>query len=147
VIGAILGDGASFWLGRKCHRDILSRWPLSSFPGFIARSEAFFNRFGGASVFLARFTAVVRAFVPLIAGILRMPARQFYLANILSALIWAPAHVFPGVVFGFLVRLAGASPELIFVLAIAVMLLAVTLVRLARYFFDRGRFGGAGSGK
>ena len=147
VIGAILGDGASFWLGRKCHRDILSRWPLSSFPGFIARSEAFFNRFGGASVFLARFTAVVRAFVPLIAGILRMPARQFYLANILSALIWAPAHVFPGVVFGFLVRLAGASPELIFVLAIAAMLLAVTLVRLTRYFFDRGRFGGAGSGK
>jgi membrane protein DedA with SNARE-associated domain len=147
VIGAILGDGASFWLGQRCHREILTRWPLNRFPRFIARSEAFFNRFGAASVFLARFTAVVRAFVPLIAGILRMPARQFYVANILSALVWAPAHVFPGVVFGLLVRLAGASPELIFVLAIAAMLLAVTLVRLARYWFGRRLVGGAGSGK
>jgi membrane protein DedA with SNARE-associated domain len=144
VIGAIVGDGASFWLGQKCHRDVLARWPLNQFPGFIARSEAFFNRFGGASVFLARFTAVVRAFVPLIAGILRMPPRQFYLANILSALVWAPAHVFPGVVFGLLVRLAGASPELIFVLAAAAMLLAALVVRLVRYGYHRGLFGGGG---
>jgi membrane protein DedA with SNARE-associated domain len=147
VLGAIVGDGASFWLGLTFHGEILTRWPLNRFPGFIARSEAFFTRFGGASVFLARFTAVVRAFVPLIAGILRMPARQFYLANILSALVWAPAHVFPGVVFGLLVRLFGASPELIFVLAIAAMLLAVTGVRLARYLLNRGLFGGAGGGK
>ena len=38
-------------------------------------------RFGAASVFLARFTAVVRAFVPLLAGILRMSSRQFYVAK------------------------------------------------------------------
>lgn len=147
VIGAVLGDGASFWLGQTCHREILTRWPLNRFPRFIAKSEAFFNRFGGASVFLARFTAVVRAFVPLIAGILRMPARQFYVANILSALIWAPAHVFPGVVFGLLVRLAGASPELIFALAIIAMPVAITLVRVARYYFNRDLFGGAAGGK
>jgi membrane protein DedA with SNARE-associated domain len=147
VIGAILGDGASFWLGQTFHREILLRWPLNRFPVFIARSEAFFNRFGGASVFLARFTAVVRAFVPLIAGILRMPPRQFYVANVLSAAVWAPAHVFPGVVFGILVRLSGASPELIFVLAIAAMLLAVMAVRLVRYCYRRGMFGGADSPK
>ena len=143
VLGAILGDGASFWLGQRYHAEILTRWPLNQFPGFIARSEAFFNRFGGASVFLARFTAVVRAFVPLIAGILRMPPRQFYLANVLSAVVWAPAHVFPGVVFGLLVRFAGASPEVIFMLAIAAMLLAVMVVRLVRYCYQHGMFGGA----
>jgi membrane protein DedA with SNARE-associated domain len=132
--GAIAGDGASFWLGQRCHGEILQRWPLKRFPGLIARSEAFFNRYGGASVFLARFTAVVRAFVPLIAGIVRMPARQFYVANVLSALVWAPAHVFPGVVFGLLVSLAGARPEQIFLLAVAAMLLGAGLFRLARYF-------------
>ena len=147
TMGAIMGDGASFWLGQRCHGEILARWPLNRFPGFIARSQAFFNRFGGASVFLARFTAVVRAFVPLIAGILRMPARQFYVANILSAIVWAPAHVFPGVVFGLLVRLAGAGPEQIFVLAVAAMLVVLALFRLVRFFFDRGTFGGASSSK
>ena len=64
TLGAIIGDGLSFWLGRHYHREILQRWPLNLFPEFIARSEKFFNRYGAASVFLARFTAVVRAFVP-----------------------------------------------------------------------------------
>ena len=138
TLGAIVGDGTSFWLGQRCHRNILQRWPLNRFPELIARSEAFFNRYGGASVFLARFTAVVRAFVPLIAGIVRMPARQFYVANVLSAIVWAPAHVFPGVVFGLLVSLAGASPEQIFILAVAAMILSVAAVRLVRYVLKRG---------
>jgi membrane protein DedA with SNARE-associated domain len=147
TIGAILGDGASFWLGQRCQRGVLARWPLNRFPGFIARSEAFFNRFGGASVFLARFTAVVRAFVPLIAGILRMPARQFYVANVLSAIVWAPAHVFPGVVFGLLVRLAGAGPDMIFILAVTAMLLVLAVFRVVRFCFERGTFGGPGPAK
>jgi membrane protein DedA with SNARE-associated domain len=138
VAGAIAGDGASFWLGQRCHAEVLQRWPLNRFPKLIARSEAFFNRYGGASVFLARFTAVVRAFVPLIAGIVRMPARQFYVANILSAVVWAPAHVFPGVVFGLLVSLFGARPEQIFILAVAAMILGVLAVRMVRYFLKRG---------
>ena len=145
ILGAILGDGASFWLGQRFHRQILQRWPLNRFPGLIARSEAFFNRYGGASVFLARFTAVVRAFVPLIAGIVQMPARQFYLANILSALVWAPAHVFPGVVFGMLVALAGVRPEQIFLLAVAAMLLGVLVFRLARHVLKRRAPGAPGS--
>jgi membrane protein DedA with SNARE-associated domain len=139
TLGAIVGDGTSFWLGQRCHRQILQRWPLNQFPQLIARSEAFFNRYGGASVFLARFTAVVRAFVPLIAGIVRMPARQFYVANVLSAIVWAPAHVFPGVVFGLLVTLAGARPEQIFILAIVAMLLSAAVVRVVRHFLKRGK--------
>ena len=143
VAGAIAGDGASFWLGQRCHAEVLQRWPLNRFPKLIARSEAFFNRHGAASVFLARFTAVVRAFVPLIAGIVQMPPRQFYAANILSAVVWAPAHVFPGVVFGLLVSLAGARPEQIFILAVAAMILGVGAIHLVRYFLKRGA---AGSG-
>jgi membrane protein DedA with SNARE-associated domain len=139
TLGAIVGDGTSFWLGQRFHRQILQRWPLNRFPRLIARSEAFFNRYGGASVFLARFTAVVRAFVPLIAGIVQMPARQFYVANVLSAIVWAPAHVFPGVVFGLLVALAGVRPEQIFILAIAAMILVVAAIRLVRYLLERRR--------
>ena len=107
--GAISGDGLSFWLGQRYRRELLLGWPLNRYPQFIDLSEAFIDRYGIASVFLARFTAVVRAFVPLVAGILRMSPHQFYAANILSALAWAPAHVFPGVLFAMAIRLAGAS--------------------------------------
>ena len=81
VVGAIVGDGLSFWLGHQYHRD-LEGWPLNRFPGAIHRSAQFISRYGVASVFLARFTAVVRAFVPLLAGTLRMSSQHFYVANI-----------------------------------------------------------------
>ena len=110
IVGAIFGDGLSFWLGHRYHREILLHWPLNRYPQFIDRSEAFIKTYGGTSVFLARFIAVVRAFVPLVAGILGMSTRQFYAVNILSALVWAPAHVFPGVLLGMALSLAGLSP-------------------------------------
>ena len=73
------------------------------------------------SVFLARFTAVVRAFVPLLAGVLHMSPRHFYVANILSALVWAPVHVFPGVLLAIAVSFAGRSAEHLTLLAFAVL--------------------------
>ena len=83
IAGAIIGDGLSFWLGQRYHREILNSWPLNKYPHLIARSERFVTQYGAASVFLARFGPVVRAFVPLVAGILGMSPRQFYAAKYL----------------------------------------------------------------
>jgi membrane protein DedA with SNARE-associated domain len=126
--GAIIGDGLSFWLGQRYHREILSSWPLNQYPQLIARSETFVARYGATSVFLARFTAVVRAFVPLITGILRMSPRQFYVANILSALVWAPAHIFPGVLLAWALRLTSASAEQRTLLLIAGLIVATFII-------------------
>jgi len=72
TVGAIVGDGLSFWLGKRYHQEILGSWPINRYPQLIERSKAFIDRYGIGSVFLARFTAIVRAFVPLLAGVLRM---------------------------------------------------------------------------
>jgi len=133
--GAIVGDGVSFWLGQRYHREILNSWPLNRYPQFIARSERFIIRYGAASVFLARFTAVVRAFVPLISGILRMPPRQFYAANILSAIAWAPAHVFPGVMLAMALQLTGLSAEQRAILVIAGLIVAIFIVFATHSYF------------
>jgi membrane protein DedA with SNARE-associated domain len=138
TVGAIIGDGLSFWLGRRHRREILQRWPLRLFPRFIARSETFFSRYGAASVFLARFTPVVRAFVPLIAGALRMGIGRFYVANVLSALIWALAHVLPGFAVGILARAENASPWQIAALVLVVVLVGWAASRIARSCLDRG---------
>jgi membrane protein DedA with SNARE-associated domain len=97
ISGAILGDGAAYWIGHVRQRDILQIWPLKNYPGVIAQSEAFFARFGALAVFLARFVPPIRAFVPVTAGALGMPPAKFYPANIPAAIIWAPAHVLPAV--------------------------------------------------
>jgi len=132
--GAIAGDGFSFWLGQRYREKILNIWPLNRFPQLIVQSEKFITRYGVASVFLARFTAVVRAFVPLISGILQMPPRQFYVANILSAATWAPAHVFPGVVLAMVLQLSSASVEQRAILVIAGLIVAgLVIIATHRY--------------
>ena len=75
-------------------------------------------------MFLARFTAVVRAFVPLLAGILRMSSSHFYVANVLSALVWAPMHVFPGVLLGLAIALGGTHAPELSLAAVGVLILA-----------------------
>ncbi|HEU0082850.1 MAG TPA: DedA family protein [Bradyrhizobium sp.] len=97
VAGAALGDGAAFWLGHRSQREILGTWPMSRYPNVIAQSEAFFHRWGALAVFFARFVPPIRAFVPITAGALGMSPLRFYPVNILAILLWAPAHILPGV--------------------------------------------------
>jgi membrane-associated protein len=97
VAGAWLGDGSAFWTGHRAQREILSAWPMKNFPRVVAQSEAFFDRWGALAVFFGRFVPPIRAFVPITAGALGMPPARFYPVNILAVLLWAPAHVLPGV--------------------------------------------------
>jgi membrane-associated protein len=95
--GALLGDGSAFWAGHRTQREILNTWPLKNYPRLVAQSEAFFRRWGIWAVFFARFVPPIRAFVPLTAGALGMPPSRFYAVDIPAVLLWAPAHVLPGV--------------------------------------------------
>jgi membrane protein DedA with SNARE-associated domain len=97
IAGALLGDGSAFWVGHRAQKEILNTWPLMNYPRVVAQSEAFFRRWGAWAVFLARFVPPIRAFVPITAGALDMDPVRFYAANIPAILLWAPAHVLPGV--------------------------------------------------
>jgi membrane protein DedA with SNARE-associated domain len=97
ILGAMVGDGSAFWAGHRSQREILSTWPLTNYPRVIAQSEEFFRRWGSWAVFFARFVPPIRAFVPITAGALAMQPSRFYPVNIAAILLWAPAHVLPGV--------------------------------------------------
>ena len=97
IAGAMLGDGSAFWVGHRSQREILSSRPMASYPRVVAQSEAFFHRWGALAVFFARFVPPIRAFVPITAGALGMAPPRFYAVNIPAILLWAPAHVLPGV--------------------------------------------------
>src|ERR1700735_2598462 len=109
--GALIGDGAAFCLGHREQRQILNAWPLSSYPRVVAQSEAFFHRWGALAVFFARFVPPIRAFVPITAGALGMPPLRFYAVNILAILLWAPAHVLPGVMAVSALEYYGGFPH------------------------------------
>jgi membrane-associated protein len=97
IAGALLGDGSAFFIGHRTQRKILGAWPLSNYPRVVAQSEAFFKKWGTWAVFFARFVPPIRAFVPVTAGALGMAPTRFYAVNIPAILVWAPAHVLPGV--------------------------------------------------
>jgi membrane-associated protein len=97
IAGALLGDGTAFWIGHRTQREILNSWPMTNYPRVVAQSEAFFRRWGALAVFFARFVPPIRAFVPITAGALGMTPLRFYAVNIPAILLWAPAHVLPGV--------------------------------------------------
>ncbi len=97
VAGALIGDGAAFWIGHRSQREILNAWPIKNYPRLIEESEAFFRRWGTLAVFFARFVPPIRAFVPLTAGSLGMEPWKFYSVNVAAILMWALAHTLPGV--------------------------------------------------
>lgn len=135
VIGATLGDGFSFWLGRRYHERLRAWWPLSTHPELFARGQAYFAKHGGKSVFLGRFLGPVRAIVPVVAGMSDMPVLRFTVVNVLSAVAWSAAHLLPGALFGASLQLAGAvSSRLLILLAgvAAVAWLCTALLRLTR---------------
>lgn len=100
IIGAILGDGISYWLGYHFKDRIRQVWPLNRHPEWLRRGEIFFQKHGSMSVFMGRFIGPVRAMVPLVAGMLGMRPVRFYIANVLSAIVWAPLYMLPGILLG-----------------------------------------------
>lgn len=96
ALGAILGDAASYWLGRVFGDRVPHAWPFRQRPEYLERGSRFFHRHGGKSVFLARFLGPLRPVVPITAGMMAMPHRKFQAANLLSAVIWVPLMMTPG---------------------------------------------------
>ena len=121
VAGAVAGDGLSFWLGFHFRDRLRNSWPFSRHPQSLERGISFFQKYGGKSVAFGRFFGPVRAVIPLVAGMMGMPAHRFLVANILSALAWAPAYLLPGMVFGASLELAS---EVAFRLVVIIVLLA-----------------------
>jgi len=104
IAGAVIGDFLSYWIGYH-FRFTVRQWRLlARRPGLMESADRFFERYGAYSVALCRFIPVLRSTVPLAAGIAGMKRRRFLIANVSSALVWAPAHVCPA-------QLAGLSLE------------------------------------
>jgi len=100
VLGAVIGDFLSYWLGYRFRFTVRQWWPLAQRPQLMASADRFFARYGSFSVALCRFIPVLRSTVPLVAGIAGMSRRRFLIANVASALVWAPAHVCPAQLAG-----------------------------------------------
>lgn len=88
-LGGTAGYALSYWIGAYFKDSIPKIWPFKNDPTLIPRGEAFFNKYGAWSVFLGHFVGPVRAVIPVVAGMFRMPQLPFQFANAVSAFLWA----------------------------------------------------------
>ncbi len=99
MAGAVAGDALSYGIGYYYKEHLREIWPFRAYPQWLAKGEAFFQHHGGKSVFLGRI-GPLRAFVPIVAGMLHMRPWQFFAANVPSSILWAPLYMLPGILLG-----------------------------------------------
>ncbi len=98
--GASIGDGLSFFLGKHYKEKIYTLSWFEKRPQVLSKGHDFFKKYGIFSLLIGRFVGPIRAVIPLVAGILNMPLRQYIPINIIASMLWAPAYLFPGLLFG-----------------------------------------------
>lgn len=96
IVGAIIGDAVSYWLGRWVGPTLLRWRVIKRHRSTVARARLFFYRYGFLSIFLGRFLGPIRSTIPTVAGVMGMSQWQFQIANILSAIVWVPVMLAPG---------------------------------------------------
>ena len=100
ILGAIVGDGISFWIGRYYKERLRAIWLFKYYSNLILKGESFFKKHGGKSIVVGRFIGPIRPIIPAIAGMMHMPPKYFTFVNVVSAILWAPVYLFPGLIFG-----------------------------------------------
>lgn len=134
AVGAIVGDQVSYWAGRFFGERLKIMWPLNLYPQLVAKGEDFVRQHGGKSVAIGRFVPGVKSVVPGVVGMLGMNQMFFVIVNVTSGIVWAFAHIVPGVLIGQGLAFAGElSGRLLIVLLVllALLLLAGYVIRLA----------------
>lgn len=101
LLAAILGDQCNFAIGRYFGPRVF-QWEQSRFFNRQAfdRAHAFYERYGGITIILARFMPFIRTFAPFVAGVADMNRARFTAYNVVGALIWVLGICTAGYFFG-----------------------------------------------
>jgi membrane-associated protein len=98
---AVLGDTANYWIGRRLGPWLVHREkPLLIRQEHLDRTSAFFARYGGKTIVIARFVPIVRTFAPFVAGLGHMSYPRFMAFNVGGGLTWVLLCTVAGYLFG-----------------------------------------------
>jgi membrane-associated protein len=100
-VGAILGDSFGYAFGRRIGPKIFTKEDSLLFhKDHLLKAQKFFNKHGGLTLILARFTPVIRTFAPILAGVGKMRYALFLTYNIVGGLLWGLSVTLSGFFIG-----------------------------------------------
>lgn len=132
LTAAILGDNTNYWIGRWAGSRILQWGEHSRFFNQSAydRTHAFYERWGGLTMTLARFIPLVRTFAPFTAGVARMHYPRYFVFDLFGGIIWVVSLCMAGYYFGNLPWVKSNLSLIVFgIVGVSVMPMVVAWVR------------------
>ena len=134
VAAALTGDNCNYWIGRwvgpRVFRAERSRWFN---PRHLQRTHAFYERYGGQAIIIARFVPIVRTYVPFVAGIGTMSYARFLAFSVAGALLWVVSLCLAGYWFGNIPLVKdNLGVVIVAIIAVSVMPIALGWLRARR---------------
>jgi len=123
---AFLGGEVGYLIGHKLGPRVFERKETGLFSmENVRRTNAFFERFGGFAVIVARFVPIVRTFAPVAAGVGHMNYKKYSLYNLIGALIWGAGLTFAGFLLGYIPPVADFVTHYIDVILLGAVFIAI----------------------
>jgi membrane-associated protein len=137
-IAAILGNLVGYLIGRRAGPVVFDRPSSRLFrPEYVTRSEQFFQRFGWATIFLARFVPIVRTVATVMAGVGKMPFGRYAVASIAGGIVWADGILLLGHALGHIDWVRAHKSWIDY--AVVVVVIIGLVPTLVHYFTARRR--------
>ncbi len=125
-VAAFLGGEVGYLIGHRLGPRVFERKETGLFSvENVRRTNAFFERFGGVAVILARFVPIVRTFAPVAAGVGHMNYAKYSLYNLIGAVVWGVGLTTAGYVLGSVPVVGDFVREYIDILLLAAVLASV----------------------
>jgi len=101
IVAAVGGDAVNYAIGYHVGPRVFSSERSRLFnKKHLLRTQAFYEKYGGKTIILARFIPIIRTFAPFVAGIGKMRYLKFAAYNVIGGVAWVLLCVFGGFFFG-----------------------------------------------
>jgi membrane-associated protein len=126
LVAAILGDQTNYSIGRYFGPKVF-QWENSRLfnKNAFNQAHAFYERYGGVTIILARFMPFIRTFAPFVAGVAEMTRSKFTAYNVVGAVIWVIGLTAAGYFFGNMAWVQANLSKIIWALIIIPGLIAI----------------------
>ncbi|HZI85414.1 MAG TPA: VTT domain-containing protein [Pyrinomonadaceae bacterium] len=104
-VAAVVGDAVGYFTGAKMGPRLFKKQKSLLFrPSHLQKAHAFYEKYGGKTIVIARFVPIVRTFAPLVAGAAEMPYRRFVVFNVAGGFLWITSMLLSGYFLGSLLK-------------------------------------------
>lgn len=104
-VAAVVGDGVGYYTGARLGPRLFKREKSLLFrPSHLLKAQAFYEKYGGKTIIIARFIPIVRTFAPIVAGAAKMPYRNFVVYNVVGGFLWVFSMILAGYFLGNLLK-------------------------------------------